>query len=408
MSNNDTHMKYSTKIFIVPLLISLYSINLNASVAFSLIDDSFNEAKDKYVLENLPKSFSQDTFSNCNAVAAAFILDATNCRKDPKKRRCDKWPDEEAFSRLDITRYNQEAPKQGKYRDYFRGVQGPGSAKNIVYNAFNYRVPVASQKCSSLDQVLAKFGDTPELRKAQQAAWNTLKRKYEDYQAKKNCPTCTADFFAAARTEISEHFKIQKDNTELLTAFSQQTYEMFLDKLLIPAECSKDDNMVSLDNVPLLKLDAFPRDELEITTYEKSIDTIKSVLSKQVPILVDNVCTGNNFNLKKTQDANIALIRSGINARTTGAKGGQTSKEICSDAHSVVISGYRKICKKIDTPEEECRESLKIENTWGKTWQNENNDGWVDAQTFMDRTGYLGQNLIWIEDKPKDEKKSTR
>lgn len=402
MSNNDTHMKYSTKIIILPLLISLQSINTHASVAFTLFDKSFNEAKEQSIVENLPKSFSQDTFSNCNAVAAAFLLDATNCRRDPKKRPCNDWPDEEAFSRLDITRYNQEVPAQGKYRDHFQGIRGPGSAKNIVYNAFNYRLPISSQKCSSLDQVLAKFGDNPELKKAQEAAWSSLKKNYDNYQKNKNCSSCSANFFSTAQSEISEHFKIQRSNTELLEAFSQQTYDKFLDKLLIPPECSKEDNLISLEDVPKLKLEAFPKDELELVTYDQSIDTIKSVLSKQLPILVDNVCTGKDFNLEKTQQANVALMKSGIKARTTGAIGSQSTKEICSDAHSVVISGYRKICKNAGTPSEVCRDSLKIENTWGKSWQKENNDGWVDARAFMDRTGYLGQNLIWIEDKAKN------
>ena len=51
---------------------------------------------------------------------------------------------------------------------------------------------------------------------------------------------------------------------------------------------------------------------------------------------------------------------------------------VCS-LHEAVVSGYRKICNAA----KKCKSMLKLQNSWGKTWQDEYQGGWVDADILL-------------------------
>ena len=76
----------------------------------------------------------------------------------------------------------------------------------------------------------------------------------------------------------------------------------------------------------------------------------------------------------------------------------------CKSVHSVVISGYKKVCTKDSKPV--CKDVFKIHNSWGAEWQRMNNDGWVDADAFTQNTSkdnkgdkyrYPSASVIWLE-----------
>ena len=51
----------------------------------------------------------------------------------------------------------------------------------------------------------------------------------------------------------------------------------------------------------------------------------------------------------------------------------------CTGSHVAVVSGYKKMCKENN----QCVDMLKIHNSYGKTWQKANNNGWVVADDIL-------------------------
>lgn len=376
-------------------------------VAFSQIDSEYSEPSGTIEAKNLPNTFSQDSLNICSAMTAGFLLDASNCRT--QKRSCK--PDgkisieeieREAFSRVDLARYAHVVPTEEKFKSFYDGISEYGSPALILSNVIHRNRDATNHKCASLDKILTSFGDDKSLRSAQERSWEKLKDTYNTYRKKiADCPTCKDDAFSTAKSDIAQNFKITTDDVDLLKAFAQGTYDKFLDRLLIPAECRKVGQTSYFFDRDKLELKKFPENELKTSYYEETRDELKKVLSKGLPVGINNVCLGDDFDMQKTKDKSALIHRQGSNVIAGGQSEGASNMFACSKPHSVVVSGYRKVCKKGTNPNDpkNCRESLKIENSWGKSWQKENNDGWVDARSFLDRTAYLGNNLLWIDDK---------
>jgi hypothetical protein len=69
----------------------------------------------------------------------------------------------------------------------------------------------------------------------------------------------------------------------------------------------------------------------------------------------------------------------------------------CVEPHSVAVTGYRKVCKSDGS----CRDLFKIQNSWGADWQKRNNDGWLDAESFLDHKDSSVPPIIlgWLSEK---------
>lgn len=94
------------------------------------------------------------------------------------------------------------------------------------------------------------------------------------------------------------------------------------------------------------------------------IEKVKEVLKSGNPLTFDDVCL--NYSNSK-----------------------------CTQTHSLVIAGYRKMCKSDGT----CRDVVKVQNSFGKDWQEQNADGWLDAETLFRNTlsqkGRAKNSLAW-------------
>lgn len=58
------------------------------------------------------------------------------------------------------------------------------------------------------------------------------------------------------------------------------------------------------------------------------------------------------------------------------------SSNKCTEGHSVVVSGYKKVYKN----KNELKNLFKVHNSWGINWQKSNNNGWVDADVLVNST----------------------
>jgi hypothetical protein len=82
---------------------------------------------------------------------------------------------------------------------------------------------------------------------------------------------------------------------------------------------------------------------------------------------------------------------------------GEENADNCNapNRHASIIAGYRRVCNKPNSrdPGAKCRDVLKIVNCWGKSWQDENDGGWVDAETLLRHTKLQKNALGWFADK---------
>jgi hypothetical protein len=112
------------------------------------------------------------------------------------------------------------------------------------------------------------------------------------------------------------------------------------------------------------KTEEFGKSEDRQSLYEQAMDKVKDLLSRQIPLSLD-YC-----------------------AEPTG-----NSLENCKMAHAVVVRGYKRICSEGS----DCRDALQIQNSLGQKWQDDFDDGWVDAKTLLDKTFYDKASMSWLE-----------
>jgi len=115
----------------------------------------------------------------------------------------------------------------------------------------------------------------------------------------------------------------------------------------------------------------------EPTNYEGLLNKIKSKLIQEFPVIL-------SFCAREIYDA-----------EEYKADFYEKKYSYCSgEGHAVVVHGYKQICDSKNV----CRDTLRIQNSWGQSWQDHNSNGWVDAQTLLDRTSYVRPQIaVWIE-----------
>ncbi|MFM6929618.1 MAG: hypothetical protein ACKOX6_14205 [Bdellovibrio sp.] len=353
-------------------LILLIFVSATAKAAIynlNPIDSSFQAKLDTAVeIKNMPPLMSQDTIGICYAVASSTLLTAENCRS--QKTDCAHISEKDIFSPLDLAQFGG-AINGDKASPYSYEIREGGNIGNVTQRIAMDLGYSVSEDCQSLDKVLSKIGGAKEGAQIQAAVWKNLKAKYDGF--KKKCPTCTADSYSTGGNdqadELSKFVKdqnlnIKKTNQEVLSAFAQDSYERFLYDLLTPAECRRTSRAAVFMNQGKVKVDFYP--ENGKGNYDEMMKNIKTVLGTGRPLGLGNVC--------------LAKV---------------VTKDCTDESHAVVIAGYRKVCNQ----KNECRDSLKVINSWGQSWQDKNNDGWLDAKALLDSTTYQNWSLSWFVDK---------
>lgn len=369
----------------------------NGIPAFTLIDPSYkyvtqgncgsDNGKCEIAPTKMPRIASQDGLGICYACAAATLMQAENCRLTPSVD-CSNLPKEELFSILDLTRITP--PEQGKEaflaRSAYPGLKlnpdtgdgGDPHATAIIAAIYTKRT--ANEACVSLDTILSKMNSKGETAEAQRAMWTRLKRHYQKIQESTGCKDCLSKLHATALDDINQNLDIKLSNEEILKTFGEKSYDKFLDKLTGADKCVKTNQSAFFENTEGKDYEQFPPAESPSSEKLKNpedrknmIGKIKEVLKSGRPIAMSGICIG---------------------AEDPGN---------CRDhnKHASVIAGYREICDQPRTTSNKpkCRQSLKIINCWGKSWQEQNDDGWIDAESLFKHTMNKPNILGWFKDK---------
>lgn len=336
--------------------------------------------------KSLPPKTTIDTFGICFAASAATVLNYEMCKQGSIKD-CSTLPESQRVSTLGIARYAVDAPAAAlpKFDESYEQLKtGSSGGRVLSFAARMMKMP--TEKCVSLSRIASKIPveTANDAVKAQQAIWEDLKSAYDGYRKalSDKCDSCASNFYASAVETVSKGIKLEddqlvdpnlrNDQARVLQAFKEDTYEKALNTLLYPKSCSESG--IALPDKHSVKVRLFPQGE-KIPNGEALVPQIKEILQSKKPVILDGICV--------------------LDCDTTNPS-----------YHSVVIAGYRKICPKGDTKQQNCREALKIINSAGAGWQAAHNDGWVDAKLLMKNVkpvkGQISQGtLSWLEDKKK-------
>lgn len=342
----------------------------NARAALYGLDPIPKDAKTQgpsLTVDNVPPIMSQDTLGICFAFAASTILTAENCRQ--LKQDCTHITDDKIFSPVALTRYSSldKDANVGAAKGFSIGGNSANVIQEVAYNTGQ----APAESCVSLDKILSKVGGAKEATEMQDALWNRLKGYYEKYhKIAIECPTCASQQWAAGKDkeDVDENFNITKSNDEVLKAFAQDTYGQFLEQIFMPKECLRLSKAIQFEAMNKVEVQIYPRKDKNGKIqgdYNGSIQHIKEALNDKRVLALGNIC------LDKTVSKN------------------------CQNMHELVITGYRKVCNSAN----KCYDAIKVANSWGQSWQDQNSDGWLDAKELLDRTSYEEATLTWLSDR---------
>lgn len=316
-------------------------------------------------INGMPPFRSQDSVPMCSSFSSAAVAQFHVCKRIPgacvdgvpKSSKFTISP----FSTLAWTRTNKGMGATNSanftnldiYSDPLRG----GGATDALKNASMSFVFFA-ESCFPFDQLANKFG-LNNFAKTEMLV-KTIEGEYQkaSLEGKGICEDC----LTGAAMELGIKSSVDDIRAKLVEAkAADATSAQFLHKLMLE-NCP--DN-ISFRPTQQPKFDSFPSKPADFT-YDKWIGKVKDVLKGGNPLTFDGICL--EYNIDKT----------------------------CKTPHSVAISGYRKVCKNVESLKllptgknekekcaVECRDLVKVQNSWGANWQ-ANSDGWVDAKVLTE------------------------
>lgn len=354
-----------------------FSLNAHAQIyGFSSLPAEYNQGNSEVIVKNMPPVRSQDSIGICYAFSAAALLEHSICKEE--KLDCSKISDSQRPSVLDLSRYASIPDATGKDagdpNSYSKSIPDEMTFGLVVLDSVFQTTTVSKESCAPFDHLVSK-AQTPSAQSATESAmWKHFESSYNNYKKKfAKCEKCALDEATTTANELISNYNLKTTNTEILKAFAAKTFNEFLYQALVPSKCHRAAGRLSLffgDK----QLKSWPAKNGSKTDYGKTIDKIKSVLSNDQPVMVNRFCTA--------KPATTECVHKTTNGDVAGG-------------HSFVITGYRKLCNNSG----KCKEALKVHNSWGQTWQDQNNDGWVDAAVLLEQTMYRHDSFAWIEPK---------
>jgi hypothetical protein len=322
---------------------------------------------------NMPAYKTQDTMGECRAFSMAAIIQKYICdkRKIPDCKNPPPKYDLSYFGMMYYThaekgKVNTFNPFGDSFDSMFKILNNYTDNGQLSYlnscNPFSNMIKIFKTNGIVKADDLKKYNDFVEYLKNLYTLWQSYKDKNSE-------PADSSKVIAY----INDMVGLNLTWTSLKTALMKETFGQYLYSLFFE---SLDPNKCEQISMPTLSdIIAYPNDKTNATPSDikaKIIEGLKEVPPK--PVLTPLMCTR------------------WIGPNKCHADGG----------HSMVISGYKKVCEK-NNPSE-CKELFKIHNSWGESWQKENNDGWVDANIYTnsilkDKTGIRISSgaVLWIK-----------
>lgn len=323
---------------------------------------------------SMPRVRSQGPFPLCQSYVAATIIQYQYCKRMGIKDCSQVSPDQEV-SPLSVHNMILQDVRgfMGPQKINFNPKRG-GAIDGILktLDSFVHR----PESCYPMDQLISKYGDNS----AEKMNEIMAKLSKELGKAKTEADICTSCLEGAA-IDLGTKVPVEDIKKILVQyhAHNQDNIENGKDKEVIDTytsahvlyallldNCKDDSIVIRLSKAP--KSEVFPTADSD-KNLPSMIAKVDEALSGGNPVAFDGVCL--NYENGKCEYT--------------------LNKQKHSGLHAVVIHGSVNLCdnKNCDSG---CRKAFRIQNSWGKDWQEKNNDGLVDAEDLLSYVAYTGDD----------------
>lgn len=291
---------------------------------------------------------SQDGVGLCYGFAATSLLEHYRC----KELDIPCTDSKDILSSLDVTSYEENRSE--------KILKEGGMPSFILHNIANSNRKLAREECASFSSLIHEIIFENKKYKSEKIGWDFLSQGWNNFKSRKiqgksnDCITCMADNIKAALVNIktpSEQIKEALDKSN--------SAEEFLFRTLLPVHCLQEKETLE---IPPFVVKTFPtfRDPQDDQSLQNKV---MSLLNSGTPLEI-NICSNKN-------------------------------KEDCG-GHAVTLFGLKEVCSKVH---KDCKKMVKVKNSYGNSWQQQTNDGWVELKTLIESSiNYnRGNNLVWIE-----------
>lgn len=320
-------------------------------------------------IQNMPPVKTQDTMGECRAFSLATIIQKFICDntkpKDPSKKitECNPPTSDREISYFGMMIYTNSILANA------RTLQ-PNQKEQIRTDSIITKIATSGdgyvlESCKPFDKLANNFSFYNSRGDKKAEAFLTYtqelysKRSKTEAAAVEDCPECLK--------QLSNMTGLDESVINLKQALSKKSYDEFLYTLFF-ADCKLREVSRGFRQVK------YPQESSKLSNEDLK-NRIRQGLNADHPVLFPNLC------MEKVDD-----------------------KGNCNSGHSIVISGFKKICCN-----DKCTDIFKVHNSWGQDWQDRNNDGWVSADNLLDSTIWAsdsvgtkerkvpGGSVIWLE-----------
>ena len=321
----------------------------------------------KIEIENMPAYKTQDDLGDCKAFSLAAILQQYVNTKwksdipDPKNP-----PSDMAISHFGLmaytnrSRYNGENLEELLAKGYSKDelnikgldyslqfLQENGrNMEGVIDDLSKNGNSLILENCKPFENLTKEFSlkGSKGLEKRDEFI-NYLKEIFQNLKnsTEQSIKDCTQEI-----NTLNKFVNLNFNQNTLKKALTKNNFDQFLYTLFF--------NECKMENFPSgFRSATFPLDSMDVTFKEVKEQIIKG-LKYGKPVLFPSLV------MYKRSDGEIA-------------DGG---------THSLVISGFKRV-KNLNVT----KDVFKLHNSWGVEWQNKNNDGWVDADVFVQNTAQV-------------------
>jgi hypothetical protein len=352
-------MKFS---IIINLFIALNFAR--AEYPYETLDGNYNNSSSQSTFEvsNMPPTKSQDGVGLCYAFTSSTLLENYRC-KELKLNCLEK---DNLISTLDVASFNQDRE--------IRQLKEGGIPESLLRSIKNSNKKLARENCAKFSTIIHKINNTNDANEGY--GWKFLSRSWNNF--KKLTPRRQKDLVWCMVGAVKNNLQqIETPEDQLYDAFlNARNLENFLYKTILPTQCLQENNLML---IPDFNVNTYPARNEKVNQQQLE-QKIETVLLNNIPIEM-GICT---YEIEKDQ--------------------------ACPEnqAHSITLFGIRESCNDSG----DCRTMVRIKNSYGWSWQQQNNDGWVELSTLTKAATDLQNydNITWLT-KPNqklENKKLTR
>jgi hypothetical protein len=324
----------------------------------------YEEVKNsKTIISNMPAYKTQDDIGDCRGFSLAAVVQHYTCTKWKEDiPDCKNPPSDSAISYMGMMAYTNQVPNQSNtFQPNQTEARGMPEIIDSLSKSGNRLILDSCKPFDALVNNFSKSGQAGLDKKDR--FFNYLKNLYNNKKNKTeadiaDCPDCL--------DIINKTSGLNVNLINLKKALTKESYDKFLYSLFFEG--------CKMENFPSgFSARAYPLDDMNVTPTDLK-NKIKEGLKQGRPVLFPALCV-------------------------SGDKGDE-----CKMAHSLVVSGYKRVCEVGNTAK--CKDVVKLHNSWGADWQRMNNDGWVDADIFVQNAAKIKTNsgyrigsasVIWLD-----------